>query len=416
MVNKMDISLSGEVFTDEPHSDVGSAAFRLNHDWFIDLSINTASGGGGTELVLGTDYDLSVEALDLSERVTDELGTSKNVWGKVQIINATYQTGDLYFSGKYIADSVEAEDTSKLLTVANMTHQLGMRAIPFTPIPWNKSLFALVTTAIDGDGTAADDAGTAFQLNDADGTDWTTVATAGDIAYNSTKNLFATVLSVAAHSLWLDADIFDSGDVYYLYSEPSVPSNCIELTGALIDGDFSKTADSNTTNHLTDADGTDWTTVVSEGDWALNVTDGKLARVTGVAAHDLTLDWDAFPDGNEVYALYSYTIDVSDSESLLDGKTIYEMNITGRFLRAGRTASIAGLDAMQGHLQADHNYEDWTGTAGGTVCLAHTAADRSGAYHRDTANITSDGIHGSPRTAEETRPRNLSMVYIMRIK
>jgi len=118
MAWKMDINLSGNTFTDELHSDVGSVVFRLNHDWFIDLSINTASGGGGTGLELGTDYELSVEATDLSERVTDELGESKNVWGKVQIINATYQTGDLYFSGKYIADSVEAKDVYRnILTV-----------------------------------------------------------------------------------------------------------------------------------------------------------------------------------------------------------------------------------------------------------------------------------------------------------
>jgi hypothetical protein len=110
---KMDINLSGDTFTDELHSDVGSSAFRIDHEWFIDLSINIAGGGEGTELQLGIDYVLSVEATDLSKRVTDKLGESKQVWGKVQIINATYQTGDLYFSGKYIADSVENADVNR---------------------------------------------------------------------------------------------------------------------------------------------------------------------------------------------------------------------------------------------------------------------------------------------------------------
>ena len=115
MPYKMNIDLFGDTFTDEKHTDVGSAAFRLNHDWFIDLVINTATGGGGTQLVLGTDYQLLIEDVKLSERVTEELGESKQVWGKVQIINATYQTGDLYFSGKYIADSIEAEDVNTII-------------------------------------------------------------------------------------------------------------------------------------------------------------------------------------------------------------------------------------------------------------------------------------------------------------
>jgi len=108
----MNISLSGDVFTDELHTDVGTAAFRLNHDWFIDLVINAAAGGGGVNLALGVDYTLSTEDTNLSERVTDELGISKQVWGGITIINAVYQAGDLYFSGKYIADSIEAEDVA----------------------------------------------------------------------------------------------------------------------------------------------------------------------------------------------------------------------------------------------------------------------------------------------------------------
>ena len=112
MPAKMNINLSGDIFTDELHTDVGAAVFRINHDWFIDLVINTATGGGGTALELGIDYVLSTEDTKLSERVTDELGVSKNVWGEIQIINAVYQAGDLYFSGKYIADSIEAKDAN----------------------------------------------------------------------------------------------------------------------------------------------------------------------------------------------------------------------------------------------------------------------------------------------------------------
>lgn len=112
MPAKMNISLSGDVFTDELHTDVGAAAFKLNHDWFIDLVINTAAGGGGVNLILGTDYELTVEDVNLSKRVTEELGVSKQVWGWITVINALYQAGDLYFSGKYIADSIEACDVT----------------------------------------------------------------------------------------------------------------------------------------------------------------------------------------------------------------------------------------------------------------------------------------------------------------
>jgi microcystin-dependent protein len=39
------------------------------------------------------------------------MGSVRNVFHLVMIINATYQTGNLYFSGKYVADSNSAEDT-----------------------------------------------------------------------------------------------------------------------------------------------------------------------------------------------------------------------------------------------------------------------------------------------------------------
>jgi len=412
----MDINLTGQAFSDYKLTDVGSDAYQLEHDWFTkeDLVITTEPGGGGTPLSEGTDYQLSEEDEELSQRVTAAVGSTRTVYHYITIINATYQTGDLYHSGKYIADSNSADYMGlSLITEANLFECLFAKCIPFTPTPWNKSFFAWVTTAIDGDGLAADDAGTAFQLNDADGTDWTTVISAGDVVWNATKNLFATVLHVAAHKLLLDQDIFDSTDVYYIYDEPSLPDNCIELTGELMDGDFSKTADTDTTNRLLDADGTDWTTVVSEGDWVLNVTDGKLARVTSVAAHDLALDWDAFPDGNEIYAIYSNTIMISDIDSLLNEKIIYEMNISGRFCRPGRTAHMAQLDAMQGHW-----HSGMKGTDGNLKMLAGDYVD-TGSEVIDRVGGTSpktDGEHGTPRTGEETRPRNLSMVMIMRIK
>lgn len=108
----MNISLLGEAFSDYHLEDVGSSAYELEHDWFTreDLVITTGAGGGGTPLSEGVDYQLSEEDTDLSERVTEKVGSTRTVYHKVQIINATYQTGDVYHSGKYIADSNEAAD------------------------------------------------------------------------------------------------------------------------------------------------------------------------------------------------------------------------------------------------------------------------------------------------------------------
>ncbi len=115
MPAKMDINLTGATFTDELHADVGASAFEIDHDFFTqsDLVIRTAAAGGGTLLVegVGDDYTLSEEDTFLSG------ATSETVYRLITIVNVTYQTGDLYFSGKYIADANEAEDINDLIMI-----------------------------------------------------------------------------------------------------------------------------------------------------------------------------------------------------------------------------------------------------------------------------------------------------------
>jgi len=108
----MNINLTGQAFSDYKLTDVGSSAYQLEHDWFTkeDLVITTGAGGGGTPLSEGVDYQLSEEDEELSQRVTAAVGSTRTVYHYITIINATYQTGDLYHSGKYIADSNSAED------------------------------------------------------------------------------------------------------------------------------------------------------------------------------------------------------------------------------------------------------------------------------------------------------------------
>jgi len=160
MSNRIEINLTGTTFTDEVHYDCGATAFKLSeldgypdpienlgHDWFDkeNLVIRTASGGGGTLLAegAGNDYLLSEESTDvgdiygLSTRVTAAVGSTRTIYSKIQIINATYQTGALYFSGKYYADDNSAEDYNWLLNrpqetndIINGSMELNQRSTP----------------------------------------------------------------------------------------------------------------------------------------------------------------------------------------------------------------------------------------------------------------------------------------------
>ena len=110
---RIEIDLTGFAFSDELLSNVGSSAFTLLHDWFwgaANLEIWTAAGQTGTKLTegAGDDYVLSVIDTELTEL------SAKTVYGKIQIVNATYETGDLYFNGSYIADSVKAAHINSL--------------------------------------------------------------------------------------------------------------------------------------------------------------------------------------------------------------------------------------------------------------------------------------------------------------
>ena len=131
--HRMRRSLNLDTFTDELHTDVGSAAFVLSelveatgHDYFSqeDLVIRTASGGGGTLLVLNTHYTLSEENTSYSTLATNAAGSTKTIYKKIQIIDAAYQSGDLYFSGKYFTDYLDPYDlnniTRKIVAVSGV--------------------------------------------------------------------------------------------------------------------------------------------------------------------------------------------------------------------------------------------------------------------------------------------------------
>jgi hypothetical protein len=414
MSARMDLVLLGDVFTDELHADVGAGTFQLLHDWFIgqELVIRDAPAGGGNLLVEGVDYTLATESLDLSARVTDAVGAGRNVYKLIAVINVAYQAGDLYFSGKYVADSVQVEDfNDQPILAASWQRSLLVSTGPFEVKPWNKAIVAMLDAALYT-GTA--DTDVSMALKDV-GANFANAA-AGDMVWNTASHEAARILyKSGADTLYLTRDIFPAGtEAYAVYAAPALPEEIIELTGALLDGNGTVVADSNTLNHLTDADGTAWTGLVAVGDWAMNLATGRVARVEVVAAHDLTLAWDCFPNGNEAYMIFAGTVTVADADSPINGWVLPEMNVSGRVIRGGLSGGFGQLDAGQGHYHA--NLASIFNASAGAKSDPGAGASFGTFANNPIGSPITDGTNGTPRTADETRMRNVEQVFVMRIK
>lgn len=85
------------------------------------------------------------------------------------------------------------------------------------------------------------------------------------------------------------------------------------------------------------------------------------------------------------------------------------------FLRGGTTSGVGQNDAFQGHrhsIDSDgarkrtYAYQTYEWNLGNYAPLANISV----------GDPISDGTNGTPRTADETRPKNMSVVWIMRIK
>jgi len=158
--HRMRRSLNLDTFTDEIHTDVGSAAFVLSelveatgHDYFSqqDLVIRTASGGGGTLLVENTHYTLDDENTEYSTLATNAAGSTKNIYKTIQITDAAYQSGALYFSGKYFTDYLDPYDLN------NITPRIEAKNAVFTidELP-GFHIYAVTTGAGSFAGTLCD--------------------------------------------------------------------------------------------------------------------------------------------------------------------------------------------------------------------------------------------------------------------
>lgn len=120
---------------------------------------------------------------------------------------------------------------------------------------------------------------------------------------------------------------------------------------------------------------------------------------------------------------------VVDSESPLLGIDIPDLNNDGRFLRGDTTSGNIQADAFQGHLRELHVEKNGsTGNAAGFTTTNNSGVALTGRnnissnyqYKNSIANFLggylSDGTNGTPRIDDETRPVNMSVVWIMRIK
>ncbi|MBN2452360.1 MAG: tail fiber protein [Lentisphaeria bacterium] len=140
---------------------------------------------------------------------------------------------------------------------------------------------------------------------------------------------------------------------------------------------------------------------------------------------------------------------LDDGGSPLDGQTIPNLNGQGRFLRGGTTSGTFEADAMQkhGHLPGEinigpsgdhkHPYTTWSADTGNyciginnfdvdprTNCpdlnyvrgATHTHPKGSFQGHTGIPTKAEDSDPEAPRVDTETRPINMSVVWIMRVK
>lgn len=102
----LDKLLTGHTITDEAIYRTNSTALALNHATIRTTAstvVRTAKAGGGTLLVLNTDYTIS----EADTALGTEAGVA--VYRKIAIINGTYQNVKLYVSYKTCGDYVNAE-------------------------------------------------------------------------------------------------------------------------------------------------------------------------------------------------------------------------------------------------------------------------------------------------------------------
>ncbi|MCP3681398.1 MAG: hypothetical protein GY861_01790, partial [bacterium] len=93
-------------------------------------------------------------------------------------------------------------------------------------------------------------------------------------------------------------------------------------------------------------------------------------------------------------------------------QTIPDLNGDERFLRGSSTSGTEQPDAFQGHF---HDVVPELLLNTGSAFSTGSNDTGTGGFI-DTGAAITDGANGVPRTADETRPVNMSVIWIMRIK
>lgn len=415
--NEMAITLAGTSFTDELHTNYGASAKSLRdtlevtgHDYFRSLTIRTASGGGGTALVLGVDYNVTEKNDDLSARASDALGTTVNIYKKVTIINATYQTGNLYFSGYYHGDAISAVRVNAdvknnysnmgLLTAA-LYNDAGVLKLSTGLIGINDGSYTAILditsiTTLDFTGITN---GYWFSIEMSRSND-SPVFTLADLAGETTVN----------HIPDVSAYFKEYKNGFYLTSTKRLIGLGYKNSSAALARIY--TMKSNTRFYIPDS-------AVGE----IKMYAGATAPTGYLLCDGASLLRASYPD---LFALLGTTY------GSVDGSHFNVPDFGGIFPRGAGTSTkltnansvaFAGVlgtyqnDKYQGfQVRSPNNYAT---SAGGPpydkyIVGATGSASNTGVTSTPLQQFTTDGTNGTPRTGTETNPANLGINFIIK--
>jgi len=371
---------SPEDISDELYSSVGSDEFVLGDikRGFYDLTIRTASGGGGTLLVLDTDYTLPSNDSDYSAIA------EFTIYIGVKVINAAYQACDLYATYKCIGSYTDVASIQQLIdnaqaldrysVTANYTildddgydiievdSRTGNVAISLPTVADNeeriirfKVVYAGGLVTIDGEGAETIDGDSSIYLNGKDDqlivygsssewkilslrqtcdtgwinrSDWTNVHMGMmEVDYDNLVGAFTVGESVAFDSGVTGIIMADTGSTLTLKMMTGVGYG---VDGEQITGDTSgATAD------------------VNEGGGSSKNLDANITHDFGKNIRQLRIKFLVSTDGteNNSFEIPNTSYDLAAAANQTCGITTYQVGTNSFKLQSGSTAIIYALD------------------------------------------------------------------------